>query len=195
MNIKTIIRFFKILAIAIGIEILVFDFSDVKNIITNSGQILQNEFYTMETSRLENWTQEQGVYVSEPDPMIIIENVNQYVNNVEIDVIRKNGFKEPITVFYSTDMFSAPIELLSIELNNNRETIYIRNNVYSLRVDLGETAGSSLEDCIVTINPCKLHFSLSRVVAMMIIYYLTGMLFCLHKSPDYGLEKDEEVLG
>ena len=64
-----------------------------------------------------------------------------------------------------------------------------------LRIDLGEDAEVKLSDIHVVVNPVpRLHVSVSRIVAVVLIYVCGSLLFRIQKMPDYTryIQKKEE---
>lgn len=191
MNIKKIIGFLKVLLIATIIEVVLFDLSDIMYYMKNYQQLISNEVLSMSSAMLINWDSSDEGYISKEDPMIVYEGLNTKLQNIQIQIISDSELKEAITVFYMSDANSELRIASSAGLIDNTANIRISEDVYSLRIDLGESAGFRLNDCLITLNSTEAHFSFSRIVAMLIVYYVTGLLFRLQKSPEYKLGIDE----
>lgn len=74
-----------------------------------------------------------------------------------------------------------------------RTTVEIGDTVRDLRIDLGDDAGTTLHSIKVTINPEEFQFSISVLVAVVIIYFCCKYLFGLQKAPDYGLKTETKM--
>lgn len=67
--------------------------------------------------------------------------------------------------------------------------IGINQYVKDLRIDLGDEEGIILDDIKMIINPINFNFSVSRIIAMISIYFLSAGLFYLQKNPDYNINE------
>lgn len=190
MRLNKSAKFLAAVIFATLIEIIFFDLSSILNVISNYRQPVQNKVLSIEEAQLINWDTIGGTYVSQADPMIVFEGINARINNFRIKVVMNQDI-DGVTVFYTKNNSGVAGELkeiTSIKLKNNEANVKLDDDVYSIRVDLGENAGTKINNFSITLNPLNLNFSISRVVAMLIIYFFTRALFRLHKSPEYGIE-------
>lgn len=190
MKFKKIIKYSTVLLVAIIIELAFFDFADISNIISNNKMQIHDKTLFIADAQLINWDVGEEIYISKNDPIILFEGINNKINNFKIKVDSKQKL-ENITVFYTKNksgLAGEPYQLSPVKLINNEGNIKIDDYIYSLRIDLSENEGLKIGDFSIILNPTKLDFSISRVVAMLVIYFSTGALFRLHKSPEYGIE-------
>ena len=190
MRLNKIAKFIIAVMFATLIELIFFDLSGIISMVSNYKESIRNKVASIAEAQLINWDTNGGTYISQADPMIVFERINGRINNVRINV-ETNQDIDGVTVFYTKNNSGVAGELKeikSIKLVNNEANVKLDDDVYSIRVDLGEQAGTKINNFHITLNPLNIGFSISRVVAMLIIYFLTGALFRLHKSPDYGID-------
>lgn len=147
----------------------------------------QVEFY--------NWDKNESGYISKTDPIIIIPNLNMYVDNVKIKFKSSQQF-EYIDFFYKTkknETFNMLNNFSRINTVNYdiKEDLYsvkytINSYVKDLRVDLGDKPDRFVEDVSMEINfPIK--FSIARVIAIFLIIISSEILFKLQKNQTYRI--------
>lgn len=147
----------------------------------------QVEFY--------NWDKNESGYISKTDPIIIIPNLNMYVENVKIKFKSSQQF-EYIDFFYKTkknETFNMLNNFSRINTVNYdiKEDLYsvkytINSYVKDLRVDLGDKPDRFVEDVSMEINfPIK--FSIARVIAIFLIIISSEILFKLQKNQTYRI--------
>ena len=190
MKLKKIIKYSTVVLVAVIIELLFFDFTNILNIISNYKLQMHEKTLFIEDAQLINWDVDEGIYVSKDDPIILFEGINSKINNFKIRVNSKQKF-ENIIVFYTKNnsgLAGEQYQISPVTLSNNEGDVKIDDDIYSLRIDLSENKGIKIRNFCIVLNPTKLDFSISRVLAMLVIYFLTGALFRLHKSPEYGIE-------
>lgn len=125
-----------------------------------------------------NWiTNDNKLTASTSDPILMIYNVNSYVNNVEIVGIFNDDIS--LEVFYTENQN----EDFSIEKSyksnfafvNGKLTIDINKSVYSLRFDLSEKVDFEASLDSITVNPKELNYDFSHIVACSAIFVVFGM--------------------
>lgn len=123
-----------------------------------------------EALQLVNWQPSGGGYISDTDPMIIMENVNCYVHSVKIEGSWKGD--EPIALFYTNspeEGFSEDKKmLLPYSIAGGSIYIYPQIQACTIRMDLTEAAGQELEISAVEINDRSLIISFSRFMTVCI---------------------------
>lgn len=184
---KQSIIFILVIVIALMLEIVIFNFSSLMIIVDNN--IEKNVVYTLDDLEKVNWDQQEKGFVSRSDPMLILPQVNMQIKSLKIELVADRIVGHG-TVFYTNTKipeFSGK-GMISIEKPFDSENLIAVNQyVKSLRIDLGEEAGLKLEGIKIVINPSQFTFSISRVIAIVFIYYGAVFLFSLQKSPDYGI--------
>lgn len=125
-----------------------------------------------------NWiTNDNKLTASTSDPILMIYNVNSYVNNVEIVGIFNDDIS--LEVFYTENQN----EDFSIEKSyksnfafvNGKLTIDINKSVYSLRFDLSEKVDFEASLDSITVNPKELNYDFSHIAACSAIFVVFGM--------------------
>lgn len=176
------------LVIALLIESVCFHFNYIVSKIDSSKRY--NVKYTLDEMIKVNWTENDGVLISKPDPQLIIEDVNTYVEKIQFSY-SVNGTMDAIVVFYSNEEIpEINGELLkqTVNIGENKTEIEIGDFVNTLRIDPGDNADNLFQDIEITINPVDFHLSMSRVIAMLLIYLAAKGLFALQKPLDYNLD-------
>ena len=137
-----------------------------------------------------NWDAHGELLISETDPQLILEGVNRYVQKITIycDV---QPSAEGITVFYTNGENPVACEktMRTARLVDGRASVTIRDTIGGLRVDVGEAAGAEMHSFQVVLNERYFHFSISHVIAVILIALLGTFLFNIQKMPDYHLEE------
>ncbi len=120
--------------------------------------------------QLVNWQSSGNSYISESDPMIIMENINCYIHSLKIEG-KWNG-NEPIAVYYTNtpeEEFSEEKKmLLPYSIVGGNVYIYPKTQVYSIRLDPTEEAGQELAISAVEINDRSLILSFSRFMTLCV---------------------------
>lgn len=190
MKIKAIIKFLISFILCVGIECFVINLPYIQDSINNMSSESKNERLRLQDASAFNWTIVKDGLLSENDPIIEFQQVDKLVNSIYLRVFTGEEVNY-VNVFYTTDetgTYGEPEHMSTVKMDANRKLVRIDDYVYSLRVDIGEIAGMKLKGIEVVINPVQIHFSVARVIAMLLLYYGTNALFCLHRSPDYELE-------
>lgn len=187
--------FFRIvvsLLLATALEVFVFNFSALQ--IRMDPSLEANQIFTLEDMEAVNWTQEGDGYISKDDPQLFFQTDGpQRIKTVNIQFNT-----EPIITsaqFFYTDETGAVqvITLTGAESGSVSCQVEIATDQL-LRIDLGDFAGTRLSDITVTLNSSVWQISISRIIAVVLIYICGSLLFRLQRMPDYHLErKSEEV--
>lgn len=176
--------------IACIIELLVFNGSAILFSMDRNAE--KNRVIEPEQMTWLNWTPLDEAWVTELDPQILISGIDTYVRELEITAELSEEIPF-IVVYYKTDD-SQEFSDARMTFTDQVQTVnrlFIRNPVTELRIDLGDNAGVRLQNLTVVLNPDRFHFSLSRVIAMLLIYVVSVGLFRFQKSPEYHLEDTE----
>lgn len=188
MNIK---RFLLVIFFACIIEIGVINFTNILNLLGNNSK---NVVYDSNSMEKINWENNDGKLISNLDPNLIIKDVNTNVKKISIQVTSDKEIPY-IDVFYTSNgeqVFNGDMLIRDSTPTKSIANINIDKLVKDLRIDLGDEPGLAISDVKVIINPAKIDFSISRVIAMIIIYYSTMGLLSLQKNPYYKKEKGEK---
>lgn len=168
----------------IVLEVVVFNQHQVRMFLDN--KIEKNIEISKDNISLINWKQEENKIISELDPMIVLEDLNMYVDNLEILVdMPKDTVKS--TIFYMNvtgEQFSED-KMLTYEITNGKNILNINQYVSALRIDIGEEEGREIGNFTIVLNSCNIQFSIARMIAIIIIYLSAVGLFKLQGSPNY----------
>ena len=175
-------------AAAVLIEVAVFNFSACRQIIRGTSQL---ELKTEQLS-FQNWEKsETGGYISLPDPMIYVDGLQMMVDTI---AIRTDMEPLPLqyTLFYTTErnesfsgekmMFLGPV--------TGDDQFDLAMKVTAIRIDPGEEAGTALHKITFSLNEVCWDVSVSRIVAMLVIWWGTTGLMALQKPTDYGIRSE-----
>ncbi|WP_312502866.1 hypothetical protein [Lacrimispora sp.] len=188
-KVKYIFKFIFVLFLAIIIEICVFNFGNISEMMDNS--LRKNIVFSLKDAKLSNWENNNTEYISQFDPMIVYNNIDLYIKKIEIKTTMNK--KIPYVDFFYTNKnepeFNGNMLLKINEANQDVNVLIVNQYAKDIRIDLGDEAGVSLSDFSMIINPTKINFKVARVVAIVLIYYMSVGLFSLQKSPDYDIEE------
>lgn len=184
MNMKLIYKVVIVLLIGVTLELGYFNFDYFREYMDKSTK--KNILYTMGQMEIQNWTTTDTGLVSEIDPMLIIRGVDTKVKRIKLEVKTQKP-TDYILLFYTNETIPIFNDSDSILYNVN-EVQVIDKYVKDLRIDIGDKAGTKLEHIEVIINPMNFIFSISRIIAILMIYLLGRFLFTIQQSPDYGLK-------
>lgn len=106
-----------------------------------------------------NWTEADGTYVSGQDPQILLENVNGYVNTVDI-YADYPGSNKSITLFYKSAGDTDFSEERKYDAQNLLRGITLKQQVSQLRIDLLEQEGitASIDKVVLNARDIGLDF-------------------------------------
>lgn len=175
--------------LAIALECFVFNFDYVRSLMDTSKTY--NVRYTLEDFEKVNWTAENNLLISAPDPQMILNSVDMETDSVLITFSIDAGVLPAITLFYSNEnvpVINGELMAQSTKINPGGTEIKIGDYINTLRIDMGEEPGLVLRDMQILINPAVSRFSLSRIVAVLFIYLIAKGLFAMQAPVDYKLE-------
>ncbi len=151
--------------------------------------MVKNRVYTLADCEKVNW-EEGEVLRSSTDPMLLLSNVGCYVERLSIQT--ELSVPVPyIDLFYTNERYLQYGDVLRrIEEPGSEAFLAIGDQIFDLRIDLGDEPGTELYNFTAVVNPVEIKFSFPVVVAVLLIYLTAKFLFSLQKIPDYGLELD-----
>ena len=149
---------------------------------------IYNVEFTLTDMEVANWDRDGQRLTSRVDPIIVLPNVQ-----CQIDRLRIQFRTEPeipyLELFYINEVYPNYGEIIIHEsLSGNDIIVEIGDYVQDLRIDLGDDAGITLYDLVITINPIKIQFFPATLVAIVVLYFCSKFLFYLQKSPNYDLD-------
>lgn len=152
--------------------------------------IPKNIEFNMQNAELYNWQKTDTGYVSQPDPMIILNGINCFVDNIRIDITPDLDISNG-TIFFTNDnieVFGIEEGIININssLKNNKD-FKIDEFIRDLRVDIGESEGTQVVDVNITINYNKLDFRFTRVIIIVLIYVVGYFLLTLQRPRKYDI--------
>lgn len=158
-----------------------------------SDNSISNITYELGDFEAANWQVTETALLSEKDPILVLPNISCNVDRILIET-QLTPTIPYLEVFYVNDVHTQYGEVMIHEDNpKERTTVEIGDTVRDLRIDLGDDAGTTLHSIKVTINPEEFQFSISILVAVVIIYFCCKYLFGLQKAPDYGLKTETKM--
>lgn len=187
-NKKNLFSFFIVILISIFLECCVFNYKYILSILDSSKEYNIN-FREDEILKI-NWKEKNGIWLSESDPQLIIESVDKYVDEVLISYSIDPPI-DNILLFYTNNEIkeiNGELLILAPEVGREKTSIKVKDYIGILRIDLGEEAKTQLRKIEITLNPANFQFSISRVVACLLIYLITKVLFIIQKIPDFELD-------
>lgn len=187
-----LVRFIVVLLVSIFLECFIFNFKYVESKFHSSR--MYNVEYEQEEMIKINWRENNGILISNPDPQLIIEDVNTYVEEIEIMYSISDSIDNILLFYTNEDIKEITGELLIVSPSGEtgKTIISVKDYVGILRIDLGESENIMIQDIRVVINPVSFHFSISRLIACFLIYYIAKGLFALQRAPDYGISVGNE---
>lgn len=177
-----------VLLLSVIVELLYFNFH---SIVLRLDPGLISKSYTLSQMEYVNWSRSGDILVSEQDPMLIIHDINCFIETVTIQFNTDKDL-ESVTVFYTNDentVFNGNAYFVATGAINSQCGFEVNEHIRDLRIDLGDLKGTVLYDAKVLINDDTIDFSLSRVIAMVLIYFAAVFLFNIQKMPDYNLDQ------
>lgn len=179
------------LCVAILLEIAVFNFNVWQSRFA-SDQLKPTE-YTVEDLTFVNWRLDGDGYVSDADPQLFVPTSSMRINSVSVEILSEPEMTECMLYFSNPDGTVIAQENTDIR---GSTTFRIGKNVGpTLRIDPGEKAGLRLSDVRIIVNPTPhLHISISRIIAVVLIYVCGSLLFRIQRMPDYThyIQKEKE---
>lgn len=185
---RNFLSYIIVLIFAILIECIIFNFSYFYSKFDSSKTY--NLVYNISDMTIVNWKSDGSSMISEQDPQLYIPSIDTFIDTLLISY--KTNISIPyIDIFYATKNVESIDGSLSKQITQpdpNGASINMNEYVKSLRIDIADSSGTILSDITVTINPVKFNFSLSRIIAIFLIYFFTRSLFLLQKPVNYGIE-------
>lgn len=184
-GIKLIIQLIVLACVTAVAELLLLNVGNWK-LLTDS-DLVKNRTYALADCEKVNWVETSGLQ-SQRDPMLIIPNLDCYVDSllIQAQLIPEIPY---IDLFYTNETYLQYGDIVLREEKPSERTVFsIGDTVSSLRIDLGDDPGTELRQFAIVVNPVKLQFSVPVVVAVLLIYLSARFLFSLQETPDYGLE-------
>lgn len=185
---RSMCQFILVCVVAVVLEVLVFNFNYFY--MTYLVKTDTNVTYTIEDATLMNWEPVGENYISKADPIMVFPDIHANVHSVQI-----SGNTVPLVtnlaVFYENSE-TKPLGTGKVVLKNGAPvngswSVYVNARAEQLRIDLGDSQGTVLSDFKLIVNPAKFQFSISRFVAMILIYLVAAGLFALQKRPNYDV--------
>ncbi|MBM6974895.1 hypothetical protein [Intestinimonas butyriciproducens] len=173
---------------SVMIEIILFNFSALEAYLDKVTPLV----LSIDQFTYLNWEETNGQMVSLPDPIIYVEGIEVRIDTMVLE-LDAQPMPQTCTIFYtvrdedsfSADyMFTAPVDE---QTGQAQISFPATDTVYDLRIDVGEEAGTYLNNISVHINEYDWDVSPARIIAMLVIYWGATGLMKLQKSPDYGL--------
>lgn len=175
------------LVIGILLELFVFGFGSLRLLMDPSAE---ERSFTVNDFATVNWTEAEGKLTAQPDPMLIMEGLNDKVRTVTVYYCSEPQ-PDRITLYYTNSQYPVICQetVRTASPTPSQKVVFkVNDNVQGLRIDVGEAAGLQLSDLRVVFNEKHFDFSVSRVVAMVLIWIVGSFLFSIQKMPDYHLE-------
>lgn len=164
-------RFTAILIIAMIIEIVVFNWTNLLSIVENREEVFFGD------AILENQPGE-----------IFILNSDMKIYNVVVNCHVKGDL-----VFSYLKPDGEVVSKLMNQYGKNTYTLRLGCNVVGTTVLRGEFDEKHLGEVSVTYNRESLMLSPWRIIAILLIYYIGRMLFGLQKMPNYSKMMSEQL--
>ena len=147
------------------------------------GNAVKDDVYTREDMAFINWHEEGDGYESDIDPIIYVYTEPMMLHSVNVRFSSNPDVTDCLFYYTAED---ETIKVISGTARNGVVNFSLNKNIGPiLRIDLGENPGVELKDIVVTVNPSSFHFSLSRVVTVVLLYVCGALLFRIQRMPDY----------
>ena len=147
------------------------------------GNVKTSLTLTLEDAQAINWEISDSGMISNEDPILLFLIDPIYVYNLKVSYKTIPDI-ETCTVIYrdaQNELKSTAVTAVSGNFN-----VLMRENLGTeLRIDLGEAAGTRLDEITVVINNVPFTPSLSRIIAVILIYICGVYLFKIQEMPDY----------
>ncbi len=183
-------KLFLILLATSIIQLLLCNAGNLKYVLNK--ELVCNRMYTLSDFAVANWTQTAVGYISEPDPILAIDGVDCQIDDIHIQTQTAPALPYVEVFYINEQMPQYGNVILHEEVTDGEVVVSINDFVQSLRLDLGDDAGTELTELTVTINPVQVVFYPYVEVAIIVIVVAMKGLFSLQKSPDYGLNNIAE---
>lgn len=186
MKTKIIKHCVVVLLISVALEFLYFNFSATLSLLRGD---TAGPVYEMSDMEILNWDKDDEVYVTGIDPMLVMEDVDAYVQDIDIHINAPQQFQDSQIFFTESDdeEFTGEKSVMLQENASNIMHAELNRSICDLRLDLSEVQGLRLNDIRVEINPVgTMNFSWAHIVVIQIAYLLLFGLNQLQKGPDYS---------
>lgn len=179
LKVRRIVQAFLSICIAIVISFLAGNRLAITNYINQYTDIvLQSQkmvFY--------NWNSiDEDHYVSGEDPQIIMNSIETYVNNLQIDAkLTDQNTANKVMIYYTEEPgeeFSAEKCILADRsFLGKTKSIEIKKKVYSIRLDLTEEENATLQFNAIQVNPRKFGFSITDGLLLVVMLIGAATIF------------------
>lgn len=167
---------------AVVLEIGYFNFSHWK--IQLNADTAKDVTFSLQDGQPVNWEEADGILYSLEDPQIILDLAPMQIQTV---VLHLDGAKDvERCLFYYTDT-DGTVQTVNGEATGGDEYLFTvkDTSVGAVRFDTEGSAQMQLKNFEMVINPTEWHISISRIVAVVLIYLVGVLLFQTQKMPDY----------
>ena len=140
-----------------------------------------------------NWEEKDGVLYGLEDPQVIFELPAMQIQTVELHLNDADGVEA--CLFYYTDADGVVQAVSGEEKQKSLYHFIVKDNsAGAVRFDTESTKQMKLKGFEMVINPTEWDISISRIVAVILIYLVGALLFQTQKMPDYEVytRKKEE---
>lgn len=177
---------FLVFLFAFFMEVVVFNWDMVKTYIEPEKKL--SVVFTLDDLELLNWEETEGGYISRSDPIIYKSGINTEIENISFMYIPDQEIQN-VTIFCINEEYPVPsvenmITFSKVKVN---QKLSINKMAQDIRIDLGEKEGLKLQQFTMKINSAEWSISMARIIAIVLIYVFSVMLFRLQKSPDYEI--------
>lgn len=171
-----------VVLLAIVLEVGYFNFSHWT--IQLNADAEKNVTFSLQDGQPVNWEERGGILYSLEDPQIILALPPMQIQTVALHLDGAKGVER--CLFYYTDA-DGTVQVVSSETTGRDEYQFTVKDasVGMLRFDTEGSAQMQLKNFEMVINPTEWHISISRMVAVVLIYLVGVLLFQTQKMPDY----------
>lgn len=177
---------------AVLLEVVYFNYSALRMMFGEQKD--KNLAFQEENTLFVNWEKQGSTFVSTSvDPQMLFE-----LDAMKIDTVVLQADTVPAVVPCQFFYTNANGEVVAVEGSTDPEKegcIEFQVDDWSsdlIRIDIGDAPGIQLGGFTVTVNPVQWHISLSRIIAVVLIYLLGSLLFRIQRMPDYGITLGKE---
>ena len=139
--------------------------------------------YEIKDKAAENSEKEEIVFDNNEDLILNLpcERMRLYY---AIAVFPTEPNLDDITLYYQRD--DGSLKAVKGDIEKNRVYFSVNKLVESeLRLEIDERAKAEINNLLIIVNPTTLDFSVSRIVAVVLIYVCGSLLFRIQRMPDY----------
>lgn len=168
--------------IAVVLEVGYFNFSHWR--MQLNADIEKNVTLSLQEGYPLNWEEKDGVLYSLEDPQILFETSAMEIQNIEIYLDGAKGVDT--CLFYYTDADGVVQVVSGVQIEQDRYRFTVKDTSSGvIRFDTESAGQMQLRDLEIIINPDGWDISISRIVAVILIYLVGVLLFQTQKMPDY----------